>query len=213
MATKEKRKQFTSPVGVAQYPRLFVPDTKFEADGVYSVKLTYENSNVPGVQDMLDQFETVIEEAGKLMRADEKIVTALKKKGKKPEEADRGFNIDPETGMVSVNFKMRASGTTKDGKAWSRKPAVFDKFGKPLSVDTKLGGGSEIKVAYSVSPWYTALGYGCSVRLEAAQVTKVVEWQGGTADSYGFSVETPEAEDTFPAVAAEGTPNDASTDF
>ena len=32
-------KQLTTPIGTAMYPKLITPDTKFNADGVYSCKL------------------------------------------------------------------------------------------------------------------------------------------------------------------------------
>ncbi len=203
---KKRQKPSTSPAGIAVYPRLLGdPDTKFKAEGVWSVKVTFANREVPGVDAMLTKFEETIEEARKAAAADADHMKALKKKGKKLAPADRSFTIDEDTGEVTVNFKMTASGKSKKtGKDWTRKPAVFDKNNQPLPEETKLGSGSLIKVAYTYEPFYTALGYGCSIRLEAVQVLKIVEWGGGNAESYGFEASDDSDEDGDSEGAEEG---------
>lgn len=188
---KKRQKPSITPPGIAAYPKLLGdPDTKFKAEGVFSVKLKFKNRDVPGVDAMLTKFENTIEQAKKLAAADADYMKGLKKKGKKLTECDRSFFIDEDTGEVTVNFKMTASGKSKkDGKAWDRRPAVFDVRNEPVPQDTKLGSGSTLKIAYTFEPFYTALGYGCSLRLEAAQVIKLVEWGQGNAESYGFANE------------------------
>ena len=42
-------KNLTTPIGTAMYPKLVTPDTKFNADGVYSCKLIISK----------DDFETL----------------------------------------------------------------------------------------------------------------------------------------------------------
>src|SRR5438093_141726 len=73
-------------------------------------------------------------------------------------------------------FKMRASGVDKETKQpWQRRPPLFDAKRKPL-IDREIGAGSEIKVAFTITPFYTSLvGAGVALRLEAVQVIKLVQ--------------------------------------
>jgi len=108
---------------------------------------------------------------------------------KKVKQADAPYSWNDD-GVLSVNFKMKASGTTKDGKAWNRKPALFDAKGKPLEVGLTVGGGSKLILSYTPAPFYTGLiGAGLSMRLEAVQVLELKE--GGSSqssESFGFEV-------------------------
>src|SRR5438034_8310492 len=76
-------------------------------------------------------------------------------------------DADEPTDEVVFTFKMRASGIDKETKEpWQRRPALFDAKGKPL-VGEEIGAGSEIKVAFTIAPFYTSLvGAGVSLRLE-----------------------------------------------
>lgn len=199
MATERKKSiRHTSPKGIAQYPRLFgEADTKFDAAGVWSVKLQFPLSD-PAVSKMVELFEGVIEQAGKNAKADEVYMTGLKKRKKTLAECDRSFIVDEDTGMVTATFKAKASGVSKkDNKPWKRIVPVFDRFGAVMPQETKLGSGSEMKVSFSAEPFHTAVGYGCSLRLEAAQVSKLVEWGSGNAAMFGFDAD--EADDAFGA--------------
>ena len=66
-----------------------------------------------------------------------------------------------------------------------------DAKGKPLTGETKVGGGSVIKVSYEVVPYYTAIaGAGVSLRLKAVQIIELKAYSGGgNAESYGFGEE------------------------
>ncbi|UOF81163.1 single-stranded DNA-binding protein [Caudoviricetes sp.] len=210
---KKRQKPSITPPGIAAYPKLLGdPDTKFKPEGVFSVKLKFKSRNEPGVDAMLTKFENTIEAAKKAAAADADYMKALKKKGKKLTECDRSFFIDEDTGEVTVNFKMIASGKSKkDGKPWDRRPAVFDIRNEPVPQETKLGSGSTLKIAYTFEPFYTALGYGCSIRLEAAQVIKLVEWGQGNAESYGFANEDAGEEGDEEGTGEGGEDADAGT--
>ena len=188
---KKRQKPSTTPPFIAAYPKVLgEPDTKFKPEGVWSVKAKFASRNEPGVDAMLQKFEATIEAAKELAKADKDYLAGLKKKGKKLAECDRSFFIDEDTGEVTVNFKMTASGKSKKtGKEWTRRPGVFDVRGAVVPQDTKLGSGSTLKASYTFEPFYTALGYGCSIRLEAIQIIKLVEWGSGNAESYGFANE------------------------
>lgn len=171
-----KLPSFITPAGTAQYPRLNVPDTKFVPEGVYSVKLEFTGDEAQELSAFLDT------------KMQESFAEAKKENpAKKIKEADAPYSWNDD-GVLSVNFKMKASGTTKDGKTWNRKPALFDAKGKPLDVGTTIGGGSKLILSYTPSPFYTGLiGAGLSMRLEAVQVIELKEGGNGqSSDSFGF---------------------------
>lgn len=207
--TKKKAPIFTTPVGRAHYPRILgEPDTKFKPEGVWSVKAEFQLSD-PAVSKMLDRFEQVISEAKNNAKADQDYMLSLKKRKKALAEADRSFVVDEDAGTVTVNFKMTASGKSKKtGKAWERRPAVFGADNTPIDPQAKVGSGSEVRVAYTCEPFYTAVGYGCSIRLEAVQVVKLVEW-GMDAGAFGFEAAMDADED---ADAEDGTEEAAAPD-
>lgn len=178
-----KKNRITSPKGRAVYPRLNSPDTKFEKCGIYKIGLAVPKA----------EAEELIKTITKLQQ--EAIAEGKQKvqKGKKVKIADLPFNEDEETGEVTFNFKMKASGKTKEGEKWERRPAIFDAHAKPLK-DAKIGGGSICKVSFEPRPYYVAsIGAGVQLRLEAVQVLELVEF-GGSASSYGFDAEEPDEE-------------------
>lgn len=191
---KARNPRYVTQVGVAIYPHLVEPDTKFNAEGEYKVKLRLspdsvitdaKGKRVADVQSFIDEM---------MAKALEKAQQENKGKIK---EADAPYEIDEDTGDVLVNFKLKATGKTRDGKEFTQKPALFDAKGKPAEVKG-VWGGSKIKVSFEVVPFYTKLiGAGVSLRLKAAQIIELIAGgNGGSADSYGFGEEEGfEAED------------------
>lgn len=203
MATKPKLQRYTTPAGIAQYPYLSKPDTKFNPDGEYKISLEIPADEAQAITAFLDEQLAV------------SIATAKKENaGKKIKEGDAPYSVNDETGAVSVRFKLKAKVTPKNGDAFEQKPAIFDAKGKPIMGDAKVGGGSKVKVAYELVPYYTAIaGAGISLRLKAVQVIDLKEFSGGaSADAFGFGKEDGyEAEDS-PAVQ-NGFAEENSEDF
>jgi hypothetical protein len=185
--TKAKNPRYTTPTGVAQYPRLTKPDTKFNPDGEYKVKLEIPGDSASDLTTFLDeQFEMAVAKAKK------------DNPGKKIKEGNAPYETDEDTGKVVVSFKLKAKVTPKNGDPFEQRPALFDAKGKPIK-DVNVGGGSTMKIAYEVVPYYTAIaGAGVSLRLKAAQIINLVEFSGGaSAEGFGFGEEEGyEAEDT-----------------
>lgn len=183
--SKEKREILRTPAGVAKYPRLGSPDTKYKAEGEYKITLVLDRSE-DGVEEFIESIEAAEAESVKAALA--------KGKGKKPKKADSPIkpHIDDDgnevEGKVEVSFKMKASGTREDGTEWSQRPAVVDAKKRPT--DAKVGAGSTVKVAYELSPYFTpALGAGVSLRLKAVQVIDLVEYSGGGNSAAAFDEE------------------------
>ena len=184
----------TTPAGEAVFPRLVEPSTKFDDDGVYSLKLRIKDS--PEADKLIAQIEAVQEQA--FNAAIEAALNPVAKKKIKRAEPSYTRDLDRDTGEDTghwlFNFKMKASGVSKKtGKAWTRKPALFDSKGKPITHFTKneeLWSGSIVKVAFELRPFVSpSFGAGCSQTLQAVQVIECVSGDGKTAQAYGFDEE------------------------
>jgi len=161
---------FTTPQGIAQYPWLSKPDTKFSEEGDYKVNLILPKVEaIPLLKQINEVFaENVDKETKKAKGKDIK-------KASPPyfEELD---DAGQPTGNVILKFKSKAA----------YKPAIFDAKGIPM-IDSNIWGGSELKINGSIAPYYTSLiGAGVALRLRAVQVIQYVEGGSGSADRFGF---------------------------
>lgn len=194
MAEEKKKKVIlTSPAGIAVYPWLNKPDTKFKAEGEYLVKLKLpaDESNI-----LIEQIEAGM--AASLKDAQEKNPKKKIKTATLPYKEDVDDNGD-DTGNLLFNFKMKASFTNKAGETITMSPALYDKYGKPIT--DVVYGGSRIKVAYVIEPYYTAtVGAGVSLKMYAVQVLELRTGGQKSAAGYGFDVEAaPEGVDGEPS--------------
>ena len=183
-----KRPQVLTPRGVAAYPRLETPDTKFNPDGEYSVQLRLPEA------ECADFIKTI--KAYLQAEYDNQCALLKKKKllvGPNAMPFKRCTNEDgTPTGEIEIKMKLKAKVTLKSGKSWEQRPAIFDAAGKPLK-DTRIGSGSILKVSCEVNQWYTAaLGVGVSLWIRAVQVIEYVPFTphgAGNASEYGFGTE------------------------
>ncbi len=193
----QKRVRLTTPKGIAKFPWLNRPDTRFNSDGVYTVSLLLTPEEAQPLMEQLDELAD---------QAVEKAKQDLVEKGKKT-HAKKVVRMEPykmeedaegtETGMVEFKFKMKAKITKKDNTVIELFPKLFDSKGKPINAEeTQVFGGSIIKVNYTPSPYYVAStkGAGVSLQLNAVQVIELIS-RGGDASFFGFDVE----EDGFDA--------------
>jgi len=207
--TKVKYEKITTPKGIAVFPRLNDPDTKFVAEGQYSVRLRLSAEDAQPLIDRIDVLaqEMFDAEKARLMKGDGK----AKAKAKTLKMADKAYKeaVDDEgneTGEYEFNFKMKAQYTNKKtSKITKQKPKLFDASGKALPDSVSVWGGSIIKVAAQYMPFATAIGVGVSLRMNAVQVIDLVTSGGGNAGSYGFG-----EEDGYTAPDADETPTGGS---
>jgi hypothetical protein len=181
--------------GRAIYPKLDKPDTKFVAEGQYSVKLSIPADSLGERDAIVAMLETyVAEKRAALAKGDGK------QKAKAKTLSVREFLTDAnevddegnETGNIILNFKMKAAGVSKkDGKPWTRKPSVFDAKGKKLNPCPPVWGGSILKVAGKAEPYYNAKDNECGItlRLEGVQIIDLKTGGGRDAADFGFHEE------------------------
>jgi len=232
-SNKQKREALHTPIGVAVWPRLSgEPDTKFSKDGHGVWKTTLRlNKSDPECATFL---EALIQRHKAAMVDNEQYqdyCESCKKSGKKPKallaaEAPWRDEVDEEgneTGNVLVNFKMKASGVSKkNNKPWKRKPMLFDSKGQEITKDVNVGGGSKIRVAFEVLPFWTpAVGAGISLRMEGVQIIDLKTFAKKSAAELGFGAEegyefdsSPSEETAEPEADGEQTgPGDDAADF
>ena len=186
---------FTTPKGIAQYPWLSKPDTKFDEEGQYKVNLILSQEDAkPLIQQINESFAQNLKEETKKNKGKD-IKTA------NPPYSDELDDDDKPTGNIVIKFKSKAI----------YPPAIFDAQGNVMK-DSNIWGGSEIRVNGSIAPYYVPLiGAGVSLRLRAVQVIEYVEGGTGSADRFGFE----EVEGGFvqeePASAAAAFPTEEAS--
>ncbi len=217
MANKPQKKaeRFVSPEGVAVFPRLTTPDTKFKKEGERSVKLRLPpNEAAPIIKRIEEatskayQKECIVREVDELSRSEYLPYSN--------EMDDQG----KPTGNVLFKFTQKASFKDKKTEQVVQLPLrVVDKYGK--DVTEEVWGGSRVKVCYYMKPYYTEkVGFGMSLKMAAVQVMELVTKGAAPASAYGFTVESEptsevsEGDDEGTEVAAKGATNGkAKKDF
>jgi len=159
----------TTPKGLALYPWLSTPDTKYSEEGEYKVNLVLSKEDA---QPIVDEINRIFAE---------NLAAETKKQGKEiktanPPYADQLNDAGQPTGNVIFRFKSKAA----------YKPSNFDAKGTTM-IESNIWGGSEIRVNGTIAPYFTSLvGAGIALRLRAVQVIKLVEGSGEGASRFGF---------------------------
>ena len=111
MAEKRKRNErFVSPSGRFVYPWLTTPDTKFDADGVYRLKLAVAADEAAELVALLEEkYEANLQNNNAKVR----------------EEGARPWELDDATNEYLFTFKMKASVTTKSDAIAARRIRII----------------------------------------------------------------------------------------
>lgn len=178
-------KNYTTPNGIAVWPKVTKPDTKYKPEGEYSVHLVLDGDDAQSMKTLIDEAiaENTAEEQKKL-------------KGKKIKVYDPPYHVvldedNNETSQLRFKFSQNAIITKKDGTKVKMSVTIFDSKAQVIKDVQRLsiGSGSVIKVCFKINPWCSpTLGAGVSLRLKAVKLLKVVEG-GASAAAYGFEGE------------------------
>lgn len=201
---KPARKRYVSPKGTAIWPRLNQPDTKFDADGVYSAKLAFDGDD--------DAANKLIADLTAVREAAFKQYISENPKFKKVAKQVDFFSAElddegEETGRTLMNFKMKAKVTAKKtGKVYVMKPVIVNAKKVILKNPPNIGGGSQLKVSFEVMPYFNAKDkeFGLSLRLVGVQIIDLVEFGGGSAAANDF-----DDEEGYDADGAEDSSDDS----
>lgn len=173
--------KFVTPKGVAVWPHLNKPDTKFNAEGEYTVKLRLPAAEATG---LIAQLEKIRDDYKDEAAKQDPKVARYNLAPVYDEEVDDQGNL---TGNYLFKFKQKAIIKTRKGDTLRMKVALFDAQRQPTSA--QVGGGSIIKVA-GVAFGYampTTKMVGVSLRPEAVQIIELQQ-RGGNAAAM-FDVE------------------------
>lgn len=182
----------TSGLGTVEpFSHLTKPDygnEKFKNDrGVYKASLTLSNSN-PRCQSMIDEIVKAHEEHYLPLKEEYEANPPQVARGKKPllpYEGDLPF-IDNGDGTTTFKFSCYASYTDKKTK--EVKPitvTIVGANGKRIEeLPAFIGGGSELKIKYSLMPypWNPTVGASVKLQLSSVMLVKLSAGQGGGDD-------------------------------
>lgn len=141
---------YTSPKGKASYPKLLKPDTKFNAEGVYTTGLIMSKEDA---QPLIKRIEEVFtEEFG------EKKLKSLNPPYKEDENGDLVFK-----------FKSKSKPKLFDAQGM---PVT--------GTELKIGSGSVLKIKGSIGPNLVQGKYYATLWINAVQIIDLIEYGGGS---------------------------------
>jgi len=173
-----KQPTLTTPVGTAKYPRLNTPDTHYNENGEYRVSLVVTKAEA-------DAFKKQIQPL-----YDAAYATEVQTKGKELKKSDSFPVMQDSDGDWIIKAKLKAKVISRDGTEHKLNVGLFDSQGNPHSRDEIVGGGSKCKVACRPRFWFVAaIGFGCTLELNAVQILELAEYTPGekSASSFGFT--------------------------
>jgi hypothetical protein len=189
MATKKKEYiNYTAPKGVAKYAHLTTPQTKYRAEGDYSVQVVYDPDDAA-----FQTFQSFV------TAENQKAFAAAKAENRDAVDKTKLFTMDTNkdsdgnkipTGKTVVKFAHRASGIKKDKSTWTFKPSLFDAAGNPAPKGIVIFGGSVVKVSYGLKHTLMPTGdFYTSLQLQAVQILTLVDAMVRSAGQFGFGKE------------------------
>jgi hypothetical protein len=190
---KPRKPQYVSPAGVAVFPWLNRPDTKFDKEGKGGVYKT-------GLRLSAEEFTTALV-GGKPFQQfiDELVLASVAEaqqehpKERKQIKARAPYQVETddageETGTVLVSFKQNARIVRKDQTVVNITIPLFNAQGQPI--DEPIYGGSIIKVAFTVRNTWMQASKEAGVRFDIAAVQAIkVQKTDRSASDFGFSLE------------------------
>lgn len=191
---EEKYPTFTTPRGVLVYPHLNkARDYKQNKKFAYDTDFLLEGADAQELIRRVDELhEESVQEHG----------TRPADKPYKPHTDDDGGEIE---GAFRFHFKVAAQVKTRSGEVWDRRPALFDRYGRPVT--TFVGGGSVAQIKFQAYKWNTGKECGVTLQPVAVMIFDLVEFDGSkSARDFGFKTETPpEGEADFAGGTGEST--------
>lgn len=167
--------------GMAQWAKVFEPDTKFVPEGQYSVKVLVPVEQAAEVCEQLDSMaQAKLEE---VVKEQPKLKAVLSTTPAYTTDYDDAGN---DTGNVVFNTKLKAVITRRDGTKATQKPIVVDAKRTPMDGSTLIGNGSTVKVAIEAFPYMmpATKTVGVSLRMKGVQVIDLVPYGASAASIF-----------------------------
>lgn len=171
---KEAKKNsiLTTPRCKLNYPWLNRPDTTFDADGAYATNGVFSKRDAKSMMALCDKVH-------------EKAQIKFEDVNKKGKEASLPY-FENDDGDIEFKFTQKAVIKNKKGETFKKTVAVLDSKRRPVVAN--IGRDTIAIIAFEPVPYYhPSQGAGCTLRLKAVQIIKLVEYVDGT--EYGFDEE------------------------
>ena len=208
---KNQYEKMVSPAGIAVWPYLNSPDTKFDNGGAGEYKVSVKLTEA-AAQPVIDKLQKILDQYHAEEISQNPKVKQFNTHLPIQEEVDDQGNL---TGNWLLKVKQKAQITTANGIV-DMKVALFDAKRRPTNAE--IGGGSTLKVATTIVPYTmpSNKSVGISLRLNAVQVINLVEGgkdgDGSMFDEEdGFTDEVSEVASTF--AKPDDTSDYGATDF
>jgi hypothetical protein len=144
--------KFTTPIGVARYPKISKPDTTGEyADNKYKTDVVFSDEDLKTVTKQITDFAKESYSADEL----KKIVGS---DGWPIKEAK-----DKETGEVTTFVRFKSQ----------RKPVIIDAKRNKIPDNVEVGGGSRVRVGGTLNAYKKGGNKGVNIYLNAVQVIEL----------------------------------------
>lgn len=168
----------TTPAGKAVYPYLQVPDTKFNDDGLYNVKLHVSEEDYNSFKEKIDElFEDALK-AERQRQGKTKISMASSSPLRITDEGDH-----------EIYAKQEAKKMTKSKGLLQFSVAAFNATGEKIKMPA-VAGGSVLKLAVMPNFWFVpSQGFGYTLRLRAVQIIDLIERDTAAVENIFASVE------------------------
>ena len=175
--TRSKEEAIVTPIGVAQYPWVNTPSTKFVPEGEYFCNLVLTK----------EEGDVIVK---KVKEIQDRVVAEKKEElGKDVKVFDLPLTLEGDSYTLKSKLKP-VNGKSKDGTEYTRSIGLFDSKGSPWKKETIIRGGSKVRLNVRPKSWFSPLlGVGVSLELLAVQV---IELSDGSlseqaAESFGFT--------------------------
>lgn len=178
---KQPKLRLITPEGVAKFPWLTEPDTRFNDAGEYKVNLVLPKDD-EATQALIKKIEKVFADFQKTLKG-----AKLKKLPDSLGFEDEFTEDGDETGNVIFKFKAKTGYTNKAGEYVKMEaPKLFDSKLQPIAKGTAIWGGSTMMVNFTPSAFDAGKNIGVTLRLNAVQVIQINNGGGASAGDYGF---------------------------
>ena len=179
-----KYKRVTTPTGVAHYPWLKDPDTKFLKEGLYSCNIFLDMDDAKGLMKTIDKAIEDKVDFEKKETGKSKLKTCTPPYIVGGSEDDTNDIVPKGQVLFKIKSKAEINGTPV-------RPLVYDsKSSEPYSGGLKVFGGSKVKVAFDLRTWHVpSTGVGVTLSLVAVQVIELQERAAPSLESMCFQKE------------------------
>lgn len=189
----DQKTVFRSPRGEFLFPYLVTPDTKYNADGEFSVRLALEGDEAEEFKALID---AEVQEHLKQVRVDKKKKNI--KQAPLPYQPEMrtvidedGEEVEEETGRTLFVFKHPAILRRKqDDEVITQSIRIFDAQNQMITGEEKeqlqIGNGTVGRIGFKFRVYpqpggeVPAIGAGITLRLVQVKILKLVEWEAGS---------------------------------